>query len=97
MTYTVTSNHKTAIRRGPWELRGTPQRNGAADDFQKVELFDTRTSPPTRIPEGEQPEVRAELEPLLHTAAKKVREKPAAHRTPTEDEKKRLRALGYID
>lgn len=97
VSYTVTPSRQTAVRRGRFELRGTPRRNKAADDFAKIELFDTSTTPPTRLPAGHEPAVRAELEPLLRRAARDVRENATAPRVPTEDEQKRLRALGYID
>ncbi len=97
VSYTVTPTQKTAVRRGHWELRGHPHSKKAPDDFARIELFDLRTSPPTLVAAGEEAAVRAELEPLLRTAAKKVREKPTAPREHTDDEKARLRALGYIE
>ncbi len=97
VSYTVTPSQKTSVRRGHWELRGHPHPKKPADDFERIELFDLRTSPPTLVPPGERAEVRSELEPLLRTAALRVRREQKAPRAPSQDEKTRLRALGYID
>lgn len=97
VSYTVTPSQKTAVRRGHFELRGHPKSKAAPLAFDRVELFDLRTNPPTLVPDDQEAEVRAELRPLLDTAARQVREETQAPRTPTEDEKARLRALGYID
>ena len=95
--YTVTPSQKTSVRRGRWELRGHPRPNEAPDAFVRVELYDHRTSPPTLVPAGEQAEVREALLPLLRAASLELRERPGTAREPTDDEKARLRALGYID
>lgn len=95
--YTVTPSQKTSVRRGRWELRGHPEPKKAPDAFVRVELYDHRTSPPTLVPADEQTDVREALLPLLRAASIEMREQPSAPREPTDDEKARLRALGYID
>lgn len=97
VTYTVTPTQKTAVRRGHWELRGHPTSKETPYEFGRVELYDLRNSPPKLVPPDEEKDVRANLRPFLDTAAREVRRKTAAPRTPTDDEKARLRALGYID
>ncbi len=97
VSYTVTPTRQTAVRRGRWELRGTPHPEGPPDDFATLELFDIRASPARKLPPQAESAIRAELEPLVRAAARQVRENPSAARKMTEDEKARLRALGYID
>lgn len=96
-SYTVTPSQKTAVRRGHWELRGHPKSKEAPDDFERIDLYDLRTSPPRRVPADDEAEVRAALRPLLIAAAREVRQEKTTPRIPTEAEKARLRALGYID
>lgn len=97
VAYTVTPSQKTAVRKRHFELRGHPRTKETPFEFERVELYDLRTTPPRLVPADQGHEIRAELLPLLETTARQVRQKTTAPRTPTEDERARLRALGYVD
>lgn len=101
VTYTVTPDLHVSVQRGRWRLRGKPrkQKDGGVDvsKFAVLALFDTSTSPETRVRIRDHPEEVKELKRELVDASLRTRNFRAPEVELSTGQLERLRALGYVD
>lgn len=101
VTYTVTPDLHVSVQKGRWRLRGKPlrQKDGGVDvsKFAVLALFDTSTSPETRVRIRDHPKVVKDLKRELVDASLRTRNFRAPEIELSPQQVERLRALGYVD
>lgn len=98
LAYTVTRPPTVAIRRDGVKLVGK-LADGAPQSgpFASLELLAVGEGRETRVAAGERPKLVAALEPALRDAARTMSRAAAAPIELDEEQRSRLRALGYVD
>ena len=100
ITYTVTPDLKVGVLRGPWRLHGRPQKKKGGvriDRFPRLHLADTSRYPEVPASVEENRDTVDALARELVDASRRLRSVEAPKIELTEQQEKRLRALGYVD